>query len=440
MKYSVIDVSSSSISMVVAANGGTNEILFKERAALSLTHYFEGDKLSARGMEKLAALLDHMKAVAAAEGAQRCYVISTAALRHVANSEQIAGFVREKTGLAINFIDEPTEAYCDYIANLSYRAYDRAVLIDLGGKSIEICDLSKSEKAEMFGLEFGLVDLTRKFVGNIYPTEDEVKSIRKYLNKKFDGAGVPGEGKFATAVLVGAAATAVYDIYADFAKVQPAESKVIEYKKYKKLVRRLLEGADRSRLILKNAPEKVYVIGAAVVALKAIFKRFGVERILVSESGVKEGYLRLVLDGREEGEYALLDAPERSGREAPSEVSDVTLVAESAPVGVAREPAGQPDSSAESPEGTLPAGNASAEAPVAKRRGRPKKTAQGTQQSDKKPAATAAAKKPAVKKPAKRTAAGKAAAKTAAEQMSQTQSAGNEASAPKRRGRPKKNI
>ena len=147
MKYSVIDVSSSSISMVVAANGGTNEILFKERAALSLTHYFEGDKLSARGMEKLAALLDHMKAVAAAEGAQRCYVISTAALRHVANSEQIAGFVREKTGLAINFIDEPTEAYCDYIANLSYRAYDRAVLIDLGGKSIEICDLYKSEKA-----------------------------------------------------------------------------------------------------------------------------------------------------------------------------------------------------------------------------------------------------------------------------------------------------
>ena len=80
MKYSVIDVSSSSISMVVAANGGTNEVVFKERAALSLTHYLEGDKLSARGMEKLAALLDHMRAVACAEGAQRCYVISTAAL------------------------------------------------------------------------------------------------------------------------------------------------------------------------------------------------------------------------------------------------------------------------------------------------------------------------------------------------------------------------
>lgn len=37
MKYSVIDVSSSSISMVVAANDGANEVLFKERAAISLS-------------------------------------------------------------------------------------------------------------------------------------------------------------------------------------------------------------------------------------------------------------------------------------------------------------------------------------------------------------------------------------------------------------------
>ena len=415
MKYSVIDVSSSSISMVVAANGGTNEILFKERAALSLTHYFEGDKLSARGMEKLAALLDHMKAVAAAEGAQRCYVISTAALRHVANSEQIAGFVREKTGLAINFIDEPTEAYCDYIANLSYRAYDRAVLIDLGGKSIEICDLSKSEKAEMFGFEFGLVDLNRKFVGNIYPTEDEVKSIRKYLKKKFDAASLPEEGTFATAVLVGASAMAIYDIYADFAKADRTGPRIIEYKKYKKLVKRLLEGADRSSLVLKNAPEKVYVIGAAAVALKALFKRFGVETIVVSESGVKEGYLRLVLDGREEGDYALLTPPASSEREAAPALEDVMLVAEPKPDDA---PAAPAPKTVDTPQNPAP-----------RRRGRPKSAATASKPAAKKPAT----KKPAAKKPA--------AEKPAVNKAEPAQAAkSEESSAPKRRGRPKKNV
>ena len=429
MKYSVIDVSSSSISMVVAANGGTNEVVFKERAALSLTHYLEGDKLSARGMEKLAALLDHMKAVACAEGAQRCYVISTAALRHVANSEQIAAFVHEKTGLTINFIDEPTEAYCDYIANLSYRSYDRAVLIDLGGKSIEICDLSKSEKAEMFGFEFGLVDLNRKFVGNIYPTEDEVKSIRKYLKKKFDAASLPEEGTFVTAVLVGASAMAIYDIYADFAKADRTGARIIEYKKYKKLVKRLLEGADRSSLVLKNAPEKVYVIGAAAVALKVLFKRFGVETIVVSESGVKEGYLRLVLDGREEGDYALLTPPASSERETAPALEDVMLVAEpkldDAPA-APEPPASEPADAPQSPESEKPS------APAPRRRGRPKKTPE--QAAQPKPAAKKpAAKKPAAKKPA--------AEKPAVKKAEPAQEAKNEETpAPKRRGRPKKNA
>ena len=429
MKYSVIDVSSSSISMVVAANGGTNEVVFKERAALSLTHYLEGDKLSARGMEKLAALLDHMRAVACAEGAQRCYVISTAALRHVANSEQIAAFVHEKTGLTINFIDEPTEAYCDYIANLSYRSYDRAVLIDLGGKSIEICDLSKSEKAEMFGFEFGLVDLNRKFVGNIYPTEDEVKSIRKYLKKKFDAASLPEEGTFATAVLVGASAMAIYDIYADFAKADRTGPKIIEYKKYKKLVKRLLEGADRSSLVLKNAPEKVYVIGAAAVALKVLFKRFGVETIVVSESGVKEGYLRLVLDGREEGDYALLTPPASSERETAPALEDVMLVAEPKPDDAPAAPEPPASEPADAPQSPAPEKSS---APAPRRRGRPKKTPE--QATASKPAAKKpAAKKPAAKKPA--------AEKPAVKKAEPAQAAkSEESSAPKRRGRPKKNV
>ena len=429
MKYSVIDVSSSSISMVVAANGGTNEVVFKERAALSLTHYLEGDKLSARGMEKLAALLDHMRAVACAEGAQRCYVISTAALRHVANSEQIAAFVHEKTGLTINFIDEPTEAYCDYIANLSYRSYDRAVLIDLGGKSIEICDLSKSEKAEMFGFEFGLVDLNRKFVGNIYPTADEVKSIRKYLKKKFDAASLPEEGTFATAVLVGASAMAIYDIYADFAKADRTGPKIIEYKKYKKLVKRLLEGADRSSLVLKNAPEKVYVIGAAAVALKVLFKRFGVETIVVSESGVKEGYLRLVLDGREEGDYALLTPPASSERETAPALEDVMLVAEPKPDDAPAAPEPPASEPADAPQSPAPEKSS---APASRRRGRPKKTPE--QAAQPKPAAKKpAAKKPAAKKPA--------AEKPAVKKAEPAQAAkSEESSAPKRRGRPKKNA
>ena len=44
-------------------------------------------------------------------------------------------------------------------------------------------------------------------------------------------------------------------------------------------------------------------MGIAALIVRTIARRFGAENILVSDRGVKEGYLQLVLDGREQGAY-----------------------------------------------------------------------------------------------------------------------------------------
>lgn len=319
MKYSVIDISSSSISMIVAAaDADKTEVVFKERASLSLVHYLEEGALSARGTEKLTEMLLRFKETGAEMGVERCYLIATAALRHVKNYDEVAAQVLAQTGLPVNLIDGATEAYCDYVANLYYKSFERPVLIDLGGKSIEICDLAKNSKEEMMCFSFGLLDLYRKFVSNIYPDEKEAKDIRRFVREKFDDADLPGEGVYSTAVLVGATGNAMYDIYADFADDSSATgARVIRRKKFKKLVKHLLTGEDRSRLVLNNAPEKLYLIGSAAIVLKLLFKRFGVENVLVSERGVKEGYLQLVLEGREEGTFYAFPKAEET-KETPA--------------------------------------------------------------------------------------------------------------------------
>lgn len=305
MKYCVIDISSSSISMIVAsAEAEKTEVVFKERASLSLVHYLEAGGLSERGTEKLVEMLTRFKDTGAELGVERCYLIATAALRHVKNFDEVAKAVFWETGLTVNLIDGETEAYCDYVANIYYKTCERPVLIDLGGKSIEICDLAKSSKEEMMCFPFGLLDLYRKFVSNIYPDEKEAKEIKRYIKDKFDRAGLPREGVFSTAVMVGASNAAIYDIYAEFSDESETNGvKTISRKKFKKLVRHLLTGEDRSRLVLNNAPEKLYLIGSAAIVLKHLFKRFGVDNIVVSDRGVKEGYLQLVLEGKETGAY-----------------------------------------------------------------------------------------------------------------------------------------
>lgn len=433
MKYSVIDISSSSISMIVAeSEGGKTEVVFKERSSLTLVHYLEDGALSERGVQRLVEMLLRYKDMSAGLGVERCYLIATAALRHVRNFDEVAAAVLAETGFTVNLIDGETEAYCDYIANIYYKSFDRPVLIDLGGKSIEICDLSKTSKEEMMSIPFGLIDLYRKFVSAIYPDEKEAKDIRRYANKRFDEAGLPEDGVYSTAVIVGATGAAIYDIYAEFSDEELASDvRTIRRKKFKKLVDHLLTGADRSRLVLNNAPEKLYLIGSAAIVLKLLFKRFDVENIIVSERGVKEGYLRLVLEGKESGAYYDFV---RGGADGEARKLPEAKEPEKKTKSTAKRKGAKPSEKAK--KGTSDEKRAEAEKP-AKRRGRPKKTVQEATE----PVQTQPAQETEPSKPAQHRGRPKKIAQEVTEPVQAQPAQEAEPLKPaKRRGRPKKSA
>lgn len=425
MKYSVIDISSSSLSLIVAAaDERKTEILFKERFPISLVHYLDGRKFTERGIEKLVDCLREMKDTCKNFGAERCYLISTAALRYIENFDEVRARVQAETGFPVNFIDAATEAYCDYVANVYYASYERPVLIDLGGKSIEVCDLAKRRKEDMTFFAFGLLDLYRKFVSNIFPDEKEAKAIRAYVKDKFDRAELPGEGVYATAVMVGAANAAIYDVYADYADEKTEGGvRVIRYKKFKKLVRHLLTGEDRSKLVLNNAPEKLYLIGSAAVVLKTLFKRFGVDNIVVSDRGVKEGYLQLVLEGKETGLWYDFATGETGGEER-------TAPAESEKPAVKKEKGKKSPDKEKSPEKEKK--SSGEKKPSAEKKAEAKKNASESPAETPAPAGTSAPKRRG--RPKKAAPAAESGEKT--ENVSVPAPVGTPA--PKRRGRPKK--
>lgn len=302
MRYSVIDISSTGVSMIVAeVRGKEAEVVFKDRANLTLLHYLNGRDLSARGIEKVVAAVAAMKEKCSRLGTDELLLISTAALRAIGNFEEVGAAVLGGTGIPVNAVDGRKEAYCDLVANRAYAAFDRAAIIDIGGASIEVCDINEKGGRIMVSLPFGLLNLHEKFVSRIQPDEEEGKNIRRYLSRKADKAGMPGEGVFDTVILVGAAGQALCGVYGEY--FDAAENRAMTAKKFKKLVKHLLCGKDRSKVILDAAPDKLYSVGVASVVARTFVKRFGAERILVSERGVKEGYLQLVLEGKERGAY-----------------------------------------------------------------------------------------------------------------------------------------
>ncbi len=301
MRYAVVDISSTSISLLVAeGEGRVLDVVLKERENLSMLHYLEERELSGRGLEKLTDALMRVRTTLKNLEVDRAWLISTAAMRGIRNFDEVSAAVAARTGMPVNLIDGNTEAYCDYVSNQRYAGYDRALLLDVGGGSVEVCDFSKPAKEEMICLNFGLMGLSRRFVKGIHPTEEEARRIKKYVLKQADESGLPKKDVFKNAVLVGSILNAVYAVYADYFGVK-GEEKRIEYKKLKALTKHLVESSDRSMLILKNAPEKLYVLVTACVVLKTLLKRFDVTNIVVSDLGVKEGYLQLVLSGEEQG-------------------------------------------------------------------------------------------------------------------------------------------
>ena len=302
MRYSVIDISSTGVSMIVAeVRGKEAEVVFKDRANLTLLHYLNGRDLSARGIEKVVAAVAAMKEKCSRLGTDELLLISTAALRAIGNFEEVGAAVLGGTGIPVNAVDGRKEAYCDLVANRAYAAFDRAAIIDIGGASIEVCDINEKGGRIMVSLPFGLLNLHEKFVSRIQPDEEEGKNIRRYLSRKADKARMSGEGVFDTVILVGAAGQALCGVYGEY--FDAAENRAMTAKKFKKLAKHLLCGKDRSKVILDAAPDKLYSVGVASVVARTFVKRFGAERILVSERGVKEGYLQLVLEGKERGAY-----------------------------------------------------------------------------------------------------------------------------------------
>lgn len=309
MKCAVIDMSSTGVSTVIADGDKATGIFtstYKDRMNIAVADYFDGKSISRRGIEKLIDALIAARSTCKAMGVDECYCISTAALRNIDNIQEVAEKIRMRTGIVINYLDGETEAYCDFVSNRKYSAYDKVVLIDIGGGSVELCDFSKDSKDEMICLDFGPIKLRNKYVTDVYPTEEQAKHIKKFMRKKSDEKDLPGKNKFNTAVLVGSINDALYAAYREYCEIQRLSTE-FNYDNYKRFVKWLMTSSDRTRLLMKVAPEKIHVLPVAALILKELLKRFKPDNVVISDTGVKEGYMTLVATGEEKGVPVDLD-------------------------------------------------------------------------------------------------------------------------------------
>ncbi len=297
MKIAVIDFSSTSLSLLVEEVSGEmmTPIVGLRRSVSILGYMSKKGRLSERGIAKVVESIRYLIDAAENVGAESVHIISTASMRLIRNYGDVRAAVKEATGLAIVNLDGQSEAYAGFIANREYCALGNSLMLDVGGYSSSLADLDGSGEGGMHSLDIGPAALFQIFDG-IYPSKGDVKKMQKTIGKALEKNLVYPGRTFSRLVLIGSNAEALYGVYADHFGIPESSLRTMTRKKLGKLIKHLVSSDDRALILIRNVPEKVHMLIPAAVLAEEVASIFSADELIVSDKGVKDGYLRLLME------------------------------------------------------------------------------------------------------------------------------------------------
>ncbi|MGE0552506.1 MAG: HD domain-containing protein [Gemmatimonadales bacterium] len=202
-----LDVGSNSIRLSVAEYDDkglriVDEVKDQPRLAAGLA---ATGALDPAAMERAVEALKRMRGVVERRGVTRLRAVATSAVREADNGRAFVARIKKETGFDLEVIDEHTEATLSYRSVAHHFALQdtRALVIDIGGGSLELVGAINGLVEVSASLPMGAVRLTEMFLQGERPIPREVRSLRKSVRqqlkrafqvKEWRGAVVIGSG------------------------------------------------------------------------------------------------------------------------------------------------------------------------------------------------------------------------------------------------------
>lgn len=293
MKYSVIDIGSNSMRLTVyKVKNGTFKILFKDKRMAGLAGYVDKGRISEKGIRRACDLLGEFKSTLESFNiTDRVYVFATASLRNIVNSDEAAARITEETGFKIDIITGEQEAVLGYEGVMRELYISDGILIDIGGASTELVMFERGSIHSPRSYLIGSLKLYKDCVKHILPGKSSLERIKKEINKELKRRPIKVISPYNKLICTGGTARSVFK-FARYLDIIPSTSNTMLAKDLKK-VGSFLTG-DRKKaadVILKVDPERIHTIIPGYMILQSIAEQTGARKIIVSNYGVREGYL-----------------------------------------------------------------------------------------------------------------------------------------------------
>lgn len=300
MIYAVIDIGSNTVRLsVYKVSGDKVTNLFNEKEQASLKTFVSDGVLSEKGIQRLIETLKVFKGVVDNFGdIDELHPFATATIRDAANRAEILERVREELDLDIEIISGEEEAKLAFIGASSSVEVSRGVLTDIGGGSSEVVIIDQNKVIKSTSLSIGSLSAFNDYVSSLFVSKDEKKDIDTEVKALLESNKMYREDHDLLCA-VGGTARATLKYYNDYYN-EANYNTVMVASKLNDMVKEVIGRQPRDILdsILAVKPDRVHTLLPGMIILNRLAKYFYCEKISISQTGVREGYVYNKLLGR----------------------------------------------------------------------------------------------------------------------------------------------
>jgi exopolyphosphatase / guanosine-5'-triphosphate,3'-diphosphate pyrophosphatase len=283
VRSACIDIGSNTTRLLVAEPDGTGlrEVLAR-RMFVPLVSV-DGGAIDPETVTVLASVVAAHAAVARECGAERIHAVATAAIRHAANRDALCGAIYREAGLRVRVLDDADEArlaFAGAVGTLPAPPGGTVGVVDVGGGSSELVAGTAAGGVSWFvSVRVGSGVLTERHVAGDPPTAAELAALRAAADAAFAGVRAP---RAASVYAVGGSATSLRQLCGDELTPRTLEAALSVVAAHP--VRDAASGLSLAR-------ERVRLLPAGLVLLRAAAEAFGGVPLDIARGGLREGVL-----------------------------------------------------------------------------------------------------------------------------------------------------
>jgi len=315
-RFAAIDVGSNAMRLRVVEASGPSDVreVASERAAIRLGHdVFLTGRLTQSAIFEASEALKRFRDVMKASGVDAYRAVATSAVREAQNAELLVERASREAGVKLEVIEGVEEARLVLLAVMRAVkvASRRALLIDIGGGSVEFTVVAGSTPRVSVSLPLGTVRLHEAFLHSEEPVNGERRALlTEYIERLLGEVRLLGGPRPDVVVATGGNCDAI----ASLASAATDDGLGIDVPRMTAIrdeMASLTPAARRERWGLRG--DRADVIVPAMFVLSAVAERVGAATISTPGVGLKDGILAELVDRAfrvwdERGEEAEVEA------------------------------------------------------------------------------------------------------------------------------------